>query len=140
LTGEPAEDAPTVRITNPIRFERFTEPAVRAALFAFREARELGSPAIEIEHLLLGILREDRLEATRLLRSDAALEAIRREIEDAQPNLEIPIGDDLVLSREYQRVLVSASEKSESLGHKSVETVTCCWPSLAKRKAWHVKF
>jgi ATP-dependent Clp protease ATP-binding subunit ClpA len=119
----PALRGPVRRVTKPIRFERFTEPAMRAALFAVQEASNLGSPAIEIEHLLLGVLREDRLEATRLLRSDAVLVSIRREIEErSQPNLEVPLGDDLVLSREYQRVLVSASEQSESLGHKDVQT------------------
>ena len=126
LTGGPTGEGtpvPARRATHPIRFERFTEPAMRAALFAYQAADELGSPTIGIEHLLLGVLREDRLEATRPLRTDAALEAIRREIEDhAPPDEEIPPDADLVLSREYRRVLTFASEESERLGHKEVET------------------
>jgi ATP-dependent Clp protease ATP-binding subunit ClpA len=125
-----ASDEPTAspvgpdrRVSSPIRFKDFAEPAARAALFAFQEASELGSPAIGIEHLLLGVLREDEMEATRPLRSDASLSSIRREIEETiQPNLEIPPGDDLVLSREYQRVLAFASEEAERMGHKAVET------------------
>lgn len=113
----------TPRRVTSLRFERFTEPAMRAALNAIREANELGSPAIEVEHLLLGVLREDRLEATRFLRSDAALESIRREIEQSRPaNLEIPAGDDLALSRDYQRVLACATQDADGMGHQNVAT------------------
>jgi len=39
-------------------FERYTEKARRVIFFARYEASEYGSPCIETEHLLLGLLRE----------------------------------------------------------------------------------
>src|SRR5271156_932282 len=40
-------------------FERYTEKARRVIFFARYEASQFGSPYIETEHLLLGLLRED---------------------------------------------------------------------------------
>ncbi|MFZ0862910.1 MAG: Clp protease N-terminal domain-containing protein [Candidatus Sulfotelmatobacter sp.] len=40
-------------------FERYTEIARRVIFFARYEASQFGSPYIETEHLLLGLLRED---------------------------------------------------------------------------------
>ena len=39
-------------------FERYTEKARRVIFFARYEAAAYGSPYIETEHLLLGLLRE----------------------------------------------------------------------------------
>ena len=39
-------------------FERYTEKARRVIFFARYEASQFGSPYIETEHLLLGLLRE----------------------------------------------------------------------------------
>jgi Clp amino terminal domain, pathogenicity island component len=55
-------------------FERYTEKARRAIFFARYAASQYGSPYIESEHLLLGLLREDRAPASYI-------ESIRREIE-----------------------------------------------------------
>lgn len=41
-------------------FERYTEKARRVIFFARYEASQFGSPFIETEHLLLGLLREDK--------------------------------------------------------------------------------
>jgi len=41
-------------------FERFTEKARRTVFFARYEASQLGSPEITSEHLLLGLLRDDK--------------------------------------------------------------------------------
>jgi ATP-dependent Clp protease ATP-binding subunit ClpA len=41
-------------------FDRFTEKARRSIFFARYEASTYGSGYIETEHLLLGLLREDR--------------------------------------------------------------------------------
>jgi ATP-dependent Clp protease ATP-binding subunit ClpC len=48
-------------------FERFTEKARRAIFFARAEAGQFGSPFIEAEDLLLGVLRESSTaSSTRL--------------------------------------------------------------------------
>ena len=41
-------------------FERYTEKARRTIFFARYEASQFGSPVIDTEHLLLGLLREDK--------------------------------------------------------------------------------
>src|SRR5208283_4637 len=62
-------------------FERYTEKARRVIFFARYEASQFGSPCIETEHLLLGLLREDKALANRFLRSTASVESIRKQIE-----------------------------------------------------------
>jgi len=62
-------------------FERYTEKARRVIFFARYEASQFGSPCIETEHLLLGLLREDKALTYRFLRSYGSVESIRREIE-----------------------------------------------------------
>jgi ATP-dependent Clp protease ATP-binding subunit ClpC len=56
-------------------FERYTEKARRVIFFARYEASQFGSPYIETEHLLLGLLREDKALANRFLRSHAAVDS-----------------------------------------------------------------
>ena len=64
-------------------FERYTEKARRVIFFARYEASQFGSPYIETEHLLLGLLREDKALTNRFLRSHASVESIRKQIEGA---------------------------------------------------------
>ncbi len=56
-------------------FERYTEKARRVIFFARYEASQFGSPYIETEHLLLGLLREDKALTNRFLRSHASVES-----------------------------------------------------------------
>jgi hypothetical protein len=51
-------------------FERYTEKARRVIFFARYEASQFGSPFIETEHILLGVLWEDKALAARLFGSD----------------------------------------------------------------------
>ncbi len=62
-------------------FERYTETPTRVIFFARYEASQFGSPYIETEHLLLGLLREDKALTNRFLRSHASVESIRKQIE-----------------------------------------------------------
>jgi ATP-dependent Clp protease ATP-binding subunit ClpC len=62
-------------------FERYTEKARRTIFFARYEASQFGSLYITTEHLLLGLLREDKALANRFLGSHAAVESIRKQIE-----------------------------------------------------------
>ena len=50
-------------------FERYTEKARRVIFFARYEASQFGNPCIETEHLLLGLIREDKTLTNRFLRS-----------------------------------------------------------------------
>jgi ATP-dependent Clp protease ATP-binding subunit ClpC len=104
-------------------FERYTEKARRVIFFARYEASQFGSPYIETEHLLLGLLREDKALANRFLRSQANIESIRKQIE-AQTTVreKVPTSVDLPLSHECKRVLAYAAEEAERLSHKHIGT------------------
>ena len=62
-------------------FERFTEQARRAVVFAQDEARSLRHDYIGTEHILLGLLRLDESFAARTLASlDVTLDQVRSEV------------------------------------------------------------
>jgi ATP-dependent Clp protease ATP-binding subunit ClpC len=106
-----------------IMFERYTEKARRVIFFARYEASQFGSPYIETEHLLLGLLREDKALANRFLRSHAAIESIRKQIEAHTTIREkVSTSVDLPLSHECKRVLAYGAEEAERLSHKHIGT------------------
>jgi len=97
-------------------FERYTEKARRVIFFARYEASQFGSPCIETEHLLLGLLREDKALANRFLRSSASVESIRKQIEAHTTMREkVSTSVDLPLSHECKRVLAYGAEEAERL-------------------------
>src|ERR1700752_3733691 len=104
-------------------FERYTEKARRVIFFARYEASQFGSPCIETEHLLLGLLREDKALANRFLRSSASVESIRKPIE-AHTTLreKVSTSADLPLSHECKRVRADGAEEAERLNHKHIGT------------------
>src|ERR1700685_4089240 len=104
-------------------FERYTEKARRVIFFARYEASQYGSPYIETEHLLLGLLREDKALANRFLRSHGSIESIRKEIEARITVRErISTSVEVPLSQECKRILNFAAEEAERLRHKHVGT------------------
>jgi ATP-dependent Clp protease ATP-binding subunit ClpC len=104
-------------------FERYTEKARRVIFFARYEASQFGSPYIETEHLLLGLLREDKALTNRFLRSHTAVEAIRKQIEEHTTVRErTSTSVDLPLGNESKRVLAYAAEEAERLAHKHIGT------------------
>jgi ATP-dependent Clp protease ATP-binding subunit ClpC len=104
-------------------FERYTEKARRVIFFARYEASQFGSPYIETEHLLLGLLREDKALTNRFLRSHASIESIRKQIEGRTTIREKgSTSADLPLSQECKRVLAYAAEEAEKLQHKHIGT------------------
>jgi acetyltransferase-like isoleucine patch superfamily enzyme len=97
-------------------FERYTEKARRVIFFARYEASQFGAPLIETEHLLLGLLREDKALTNRFLRSEASVESIRRQIEGhTRIRKKISTSVDLPISNECKRVLAFAAEEAERL-------------------------
>src|SRR5579859_935993 len=104
-------------------FERYTEKARRVIFFARYEASQFGSPYIETEHLLLGLLREDKALTNRFLRSHASIESIRKQIEGRTTIRDkVSTSVDLPLSLECKRVLAYAAEEAERLAHKHIGT------------------
>jgi hypothetical protein len=65
----------------PSAAQRYSEPARRVIFYSRYMASQFGSPEIETEHLVLGLLRADMVLARRFLGSPWAAEEIWREIE-----------------------------------------------------------
>src|ERR1017187_7987266 len=106
-------------------FERYTEKARRVIFFARYEASQFGSPYIETEHLLLGLLREDKALTNRFLRSHASVESIRKQIEAHTTIREkVSTSVDLPLSNECKRVLAYAAEEAEILHERGLRLST----------------
>jgi len=104
-------------------FERYTEKARRVIFFARYEASQYGSPYIETEHLLLGLLREDRALA-KWFPGESSLEpGIRTEIEGQITQRErISTAVEVPLTEESRKVLKLAGEEADRLGHRHVGT------------------
>jgi hypothetical protein len=101
-------------------FERYTEHARRVIFFARYEASNFGSPYLEPEHLLLGLLREDQVLRSRL--STGGINQIRKRIEESNPHREkISTSVDLPLSIDAKRSLAFAAQESTELNHKVIE-------------------
>jgi len=64
-------------------FERYTEKARRVIFFARYEASQYGSPYIETEHLLLGLMREDKALANRFLRQQGSINPYAKRLKPA---------------------------------------------------------
>jgi ATP-dependent Clp protease ATP-binding subunit ClpC len=104
-------------------FERYTEKARRTIFFGRYEASQFGSHSIESEHLLLGLLREDKSLAYTFLHSHGALESIRNQVEGHTVIRErVSTSVDLPLSSECQRILAYAADEAEKLSHKFIGT------------------
>ena len=104
-------------------FERYTERARRVIFFARYEASQFGSTTIETEHLLLGLIREDKNLTNRFLRNQSSIESIRKEIEGRTTIREkVSTSIDLPLSNECKRILAYAAEEAERLNHRHIGT------------------
>ena len=101
-------------------FERYVEKARRVIFFARYEACQFGSPFIETEHLLLGIVREDKGLVARLGILNGT-EAIRKYIEgmtEARPKVATTV--DLPMSHAAKRALAMAAEEADRLNHQLI--------------------
>ncbi len=128
-------------------FERYTEKARRVIFFARYEASQYGSPYIETEHLLLGLLREDHALSRRILGaggtfkdlvfSESSIDVIRHKIsERGMLGEKLPTSVDLPLSNESKRVLACAAEEAERLGHRHIGTEHLLLGLLREKKGF----
>ena len=104
-------------------FERYSERSRRIIFFARYEALQYGSPVIAPEHILLGLMREDKTLAARFFpfRNDIGTDKIRAEIEDRIVVRDrIPQSAELHLSPQTKKVLFYANEESRSLKNRFV--------------------
>ena len=98
-------------------FERYTVKARQAIFYARYEASEFGSPCIESELLLLGLLRAHNSLIIHFLGSLASEESLRKQIERQTPvRNKIPTNVDLPVSDECKRIFANAAQEAERLG------------------------
>ena len=103
-------------------FERYTEKARRAIFFARYEASQFGSPYIATDHVLLGLLRENKYILVNILRLQDE-DTVRREIETRSGKKEKTSTQiDLPLDDESKRVLKYAAEEADRLNHRHIGT------------------
>jgi len=102
-------------------FERYNEKARRAIFFARYEASVLGSPYIEAEHLLLGLMREDEHLFAALLgplnNTITLAEEFRTNVPKQAP---ISTSVDLPIGHAVKRCFAYAAEEAEGLKHKEI--------------------
>ena len=104
-------------------FERYTEKARRVIFFARYEALQYGSQVILPEHILLGLMREDKTISARYFpfRRNLTVESVRREVEERIVRRErIPQSVELHLAPETKRILVFAGEEGQRLQNRHV--------------------
>jgi ATP-dependent Clp protease ATP-binding subunit ClpC len=95
-------------------FQRYTESACRVIFFARYEASQYGALYIETEHLLFGLLREDR-GLSQLVLPTSSIEAIRREVEreiKLAERMSTPV--EVPLTAESKRILNFAGKRRTS--------------------------
>jgi ATP-dependent Clp protease ATP-binding subunit ClpC len=104
-------------------FERYTERARRVIFFARYEALQYGSPVIAPEHILLGLMREDKTISARYFpfRHNLTVDAVRREVEERIVLRDrIPQSAELHLAAETKKILFFASEESRQLKNRHI--------------------
>jgi ATP-dependent Clp protease ATP-binding subunit ClpC len=104
-------------------FERYTERSRRVIFFARYEALQYGSPMISPEHILLGLMREDKTISSRFLpfRNALSVDAVRREVEERIVLRDrIPQSAELHLSPETKKILFYANEESRHLKNRHI--------------------
>jgi len=104
-------------------FERYTENARRVIVSAKHKASHVGSPEIDTEHLLLGLLSTDQELARRFLGSPWAADSVWRKIEQSGKIGEPIKGPhDLPLSGIGKRALSYAAAEADQFSSKHIGT------------------
>jgi len=104
-------------------FERYTERSRRVIFFARYEALQYGSQVIAPEHILLGLMREDKTLSARFFpfRHVLTVETIRRDIEERITRRDrIPQSSELHLSGATKQILFYANDESRQLRNRHI--------------------
>jgi ATP-dependent Clp protease ATP-binding subunit ClpC len=104
-------------------FEKYSDKSRRVVFFARYEASLLGAEAIEPEHILLSIMKENPGLAESILpKGAAAVAEIRKTIEAEMRHEPKQISSvDLPLSPSSKRVMHIASDETEKAGDQRIE-------------------
>ncbi|XP_076898622.1 chaperone protein ClpD, chloroplastic-like [Bidens hawaiensis] len=110
-------------------FERFTERAIKAVMFSQREAKALGKDTVFTQHLLLGLIAEDR-SSNGFLESGIDVGLAREAVRsiwndgdgDGNKGVDMLSGSatDVAFSSSTKRVFEAAVEYSRTMGYKFI--------------------
>ncbi|MHB8694297.1 MAG: UvrB/UvrC motif-containing protein [Solirubrobacteraceae bacterium] len=104
-------------------FERFTERARQVVVLAQEEARTLKHNYIGTEHILLGLLREEKGLAARVLESlDITVERVRAQVVRIVGSGEEVTSGQIPFTPRAKKVLELAQREALSLGHDYIGT------------------
>jgi len=105
-------------------FNRFTSRALQVLFYARSEVSQLGSSAVEPEHILLGVLDEGKGLGSRILaRSGGTLDDFRSDLVGRLTSRErISESDEIPFSASCERVLQYAAEEADRLLHSFIGT------------------
>jgi ATP-dependent Clp protease ATP-binding subunit ClpC len=104
-------------------FERYTERSRRVIFFARYEALQYGSPVISPEHILLGLMREDKTVSARFFpyKQTLTVDTIRRDVEERIVVRDrIPQSAELHLSADTKKILFYANEESRHMKNRFI--------------------
>jgi hypothetical protein len=128
-SAEAAPDTPPPAVPGPgappsYGFERYSERARRATFFSRWEAAQLGSPVIECEHLLLGIIhaRQDLARAVAPRFAPPVAEIRATVTNAAVVNHALPTSVIIPFSSATIAALGRAAEIARSLAHEQITT------------------
>lgn len=113
-------------------FKRFTGRARWAIHWARSEASRLRSPRLSPEHLLLGVLHEEK----SFFYAETAEDLIGKIEKTVPRGGSIPAGADLPLSDEAKLILSTVSQGANGLAQGSIDVLHILW-ALVKHKETH---
>jgi hypothetical protein len=96
-------------------FDRYTETARHVVGFAREQAARVGSPCIEAEHLLLGIMRSCEPELNEVLKLKDLEDALRAELATTAHGDTSSTQVNIPLSNQSKRILAYAAEEAVRL-------------------------
>jgi ATP-dependent Clp protease ATP-binding subunit ClpC len=104
-------------------FDKFSESARRVVFYARGRASVFGTEMITPELLLLGMLRENALDVSRLIGGEAdGCEGLRKQIEENIPRGKpIPTSIDMPISKELGLVFQHAIEEASGIDNETVQ-------------------
>jgi ATP-dependent Clp protease ATP-binding subunit ClpC len=103
-------------------FERYTEQARRAIFFARYEASQCGSSSIETEHLLLGLVREDKRLMYVLLTQEGVAHICSVLRSGSESREKVPTSTDMPLSTECKKTLHEAAKQADHHSDQHIST------------------
>jgi ATP-dependent Clp protease ATP-binding subunit ClpC len=122
-------------------FERYTETARGVIVSSKHKAALLGSPEIDTEHLLLGLLSKDQGLARRFLDSPWAADSVWGKIEQSGRIGKPIVGPcDLPLSSAGKRALSYGAEEADRVSSKCISTEHLLLGLLREEKSFAAEF